>query len=101
MHGVFKHLDDEPDEPAEPREFFDQARMRELRERQINAVGYLDGVFARLFDRLPSNTWVIVTSDHGELFGEDRYFGHGPVDAREGARGPVRRGPRPLSASGG
>ena len=22
---------------------------------------------------------VIVTSDHGELFGEDRFFGHGPV----------------------
>jgi len=20
-----------------------------------------------------------VTSDHGELFGEDRFFGHGPV----------------------
>ena len=40
---------------------------------------YLDGVFARLFDLLPSNTWVIVTSDHGELFGEDRYFGHGPI----------------------
>ena len=40
---------------------------------------YLDGVFARLFDRLPVNTWVIVTSDHGELFGEARFFGHGPV----------------------
>ena len=53
--------------------------MRELHERQINAVGHLDGVIAELFDRLPSNTWVIVTSDHGELFGEDRYFGHGPV----------------------
>jgi arylsulfatase A-like enzyme len=42
-------------------------------------VRYLDGVFARLFDQLPSNTWVIVTSDHGELFGEERFFGHGPV----------------------
>ena len=54
-------------------------RMRELHERQISAVGHLDGVIARLFDLLPSNTWVIVTSDHGELFGEERYFGHGPV----------------------
>ncbi len=77
VHGVFKRLGDES-EPG-PAEFFDQARLRELRERQVNAVTYLDGVFATLFDRLPDNTWVIVTSDHGELFGEDRYFGHGPV----------------------
>ena len=77
VHGVFKRLDDaeRPDAP----EFFDQAALKELHGRQIDAVGYLDGVFARLFDRLPSNTWVIVTSDHGELFGEDRFFGHGPI----------------------
>ena len=82
VHGVFKRLDssedDQPD-PAEPREFFDQRAMRELQERQVRALEYLDTVFARLFDLLPSNTWVIVTSDHGELFGEDRYFGHGPI----------------------
>jgi hypothetical protein len=79
VHGVLGRLDAGAEAPTEPREFFDSARMRELRDRQINAVGHLDGVIARLFDRLPSNTWVIVTSDHGELFGEDRYFGHGPV----------------------
>ena len=80
VHGVFKRLDEGgADAPTEPREFFDQERLRELRERQVAAVGYLDGVFARLFDLLPANTWVIVTSDHGELFGEDRYFGHGPI----------------------
>ena len=53
--------------------------MRELHGRQIKAVEHVDAVSARLFDLLPSNTWVIVTSDHGELFGEERYFGHGPV----------------------
>jgi Sulfatase len=97
VHGVFKHLGrvgdggepgpgPGPGEPAaiepaptEPREFFDQQALSELRARQIRAVEYLDGVFARLFDLLPSNTWVIVTSDHGELFGEDRFFGHGPI----------------------
>jgi hypothetical protein len=78
VHGVFRRLD-EGDPPTEPGEFFDRARLRELQDRQINAVGYVDGVIARLFDQLPSDTWVIVTSDHGELFGEDRYFGHGPV----------------------
>ena len=40
---------------------------------------YLDGVFEQLFDLLPPNTYVTVTADHGELFGEDGYFGHGPI----------------------
>jgi hypothetical protein len=82
VHGVFKRLDDAADSqaaPSEIREFFDAHALKELQTRQITAVTYLDGVFARLFDALPSNTWVIVTSDHGELFGEDRYFGHGPI----------------------
>lgn len=80
VHGVFRHLDDSQEtDSTTPREFFDEAQLRELRARQVRAVEYLDGVFAKLFDRLPANTWVIVTSDHGELFGEDRYFGHGPI----------------------
>jgi hypothetical protein len=77
VHGVFKHLDETADERAPA--FFDNQSLKELHSRQIDAVTYLDGVFKRLFDLLPSNTWVIVTSDHGELFGEDRFFGHGPV----------------------
>jgi hypothetical protein len=82
VHGVFRHLGERaPDQPAseDSREFFDQSTLSALRARQINAVEYLDGVFARLFDLVPADTWVIVTSDHGELFGEDRYFGHGPI----------------------
>ena len=81
VHGVFKRLDD-PDaggHETHPTEFFDATKMRELHDRQIHAVEYIDGVFETLFDLLPDNTWVVVTSDHGELFGEDRYFGHGPV----------------------
>ncbi len=80
VHGVFKRLDEPGDpDPDEPREFFDQPAMRNLHARQIEAVTYLDGVFADLFNVLPADTWVIVTSDHGELFGEDRFFGHGPI----------------------
>jgi hypothetical protein len=78
VHGVFKHLDD-ADEGGDAVDFFDQTRLRELHDRQIEAVRYVDGVIARLFELLPSDTWVTVTSDHGELFGEDRYFGHGPI----------------------
>lgn len=79
VHGVFKRLDDREEGGGDMVEFFDQTRLKELHARQVEAVRYLDGVFARLFDLLPGNTWVTVTSDHGELFGEDRYFGHGPV----------------------
>ena len=50
-----------------------------LKERQIDTVRYLDGVFAELFDLVPKNTHIIVTADHGELFGEAGYFGHGPI----------------------
>ena len=33
-----------------------------------------------LFEILsPSNTYVTITADHGELFGENGYFGHGPI----------------------
>ncbi|MGH2795031.1 MAG: sulfatase-like hydrolase/transferase [Actinomycetota bacterium] len=78
VHGVFKRLGDDPGPEGEP-EFFDAAKLAELRERQIAAVRYLDDVTARLFDLVPSDTWIVVTSDHGELFGEDGYFGHGPI----------------------
>jgi len=36
-------------------------------------------VFEKLFDLVPENTNITVTSDHGELFGEQGFFGHGPI----------------------
>jgi hypothetical protein len=76
VHGVLKRLD----EMTPWGEFFDQGQLDELRARQVRAVEYLDReVFPRLFEMLPPETWLVVTADHGELFGEDGYFGHGPV----------------------
>lgn len=86
VHGVFKHLDDLVvggklvEEEEEAPKFFDQDKMDQLRARQIAAVRYLDEVFVRLFDIVPANTYLSVTADHGELFGEDGYFGHGPIN---------------------
>jgi hypothetical protein len=84
VHGVFKHLDNhivggelKADEDAP--KFFDQEKLDILRERQIHTVRYLDGVIERLYNMVPRNTWIIVTADHGELFGEEGYFGHGPI----------------------
>lgn len=84
VHGVFKHLDDVVvggklvDEEGE--KFFDQDKLDQLRQRQIHTVKYIDGVIQELFDRVPENTYITVTSDHGELFGEEGYFGHGPIN---------------------
>ena len=58
---------------------FDQAKLRTLRDRQIDAVKYLDRVVEELLDKVPKNTYITITADHGELFGEDGFFGHGPV----------------------
>jgi hypothetical protein len=86
VHGVFKHMDDlvvggKLKEEQEPNlQFFAQEKLDRLRQRQVEAVRYLDGVFTRLFDLVPPNTYLTVTADHGELFGEDGYFGHGPIN---------------------
>jgi membrane-anchored protein YejM (alkaline phosphatase superfamily) len=67
------------DDPSQPGEFFSKAAMEELHAQQIKCVEYIDGLVGELLDKCPANTHFIVTSDHGELFGEDNYFGHGPV----------------------
>jgi membrane-anchored protein YejM (alkaline phosphatase superfamily) len=77
VHGVFKHLDEH--NVGGELQFFDDERLALLRQRQVRAAKYVDSVLEKLFDLVPAGTWVIVTSDHGELFGEDGYFGHGPI----------------------
>jgi hypothetical protein len=82
VHGVFKHLDDHivGGKLRKNREkAFDNRKLAALGQRQIDAVKYLDSVVEELFDLAPKNTYVTITSDHGELFGEDGYFGHGPI----------------------
>jgi hypothetical protein len=83
VHGVFKHLDDHVVggklKSGTREKFFNDAQMKQLRDRQVNAVKYLDRVVEELFDIVPRNTWITLTSDHGELFGEDGFFGHGPI----------------------
>lgn len=82
VHGVFQHLDDvmvggKLTKPGP--KTFDRRKLKALRERQIQAVRYLDTVVEELFDLVPKNTFITITSDHGELFGENGYFGHGPI----------------------
>ncbi len=84
VNGVFKNLDAKLKDGqlvhgSEAPRFFDDAKMKELEQRQVDVVKYLDGVFEQLFDIVPEGTYITVTSDHGELFGEAGYFGHGPI----------------------
>jgi hypothetical protein len=76
VHGVARRLDGEdPSEPA----WFDERQLKELHQRQVEAVRSVDDAFERLMDLAPPGTWFVVTADHGELFGEGGYFGHGPI----------------------
>lgn len=82
--GVFRRAGDEDRSSlppgADPASFyFEKKHLDRFRERQIAAVEEVDRKAARLLERCPSGTHVIVTSDHGELFGEEGYFGHGPI----------------------
>jgi hypothetical protein len=76
--GVFRALaaDHSPVLPA----FFDAETMAALRARLVRAIEHLDGIFAELFALVPRGTWIAIMGDHGELFGEDGFFGHGPIE---------------------
>ncbi|MBI5815468.1 MAG: sulfatase-like hydrolase/transferase [Nitrospinae bacterium] len=76
VHGVFKHMDDSGDEKVE---FFDSEKMAFLKNRQVQCVEYIDGILGALYKKCPPDTHFIITADHGELFGEGGYFGHGPI----------------------
>ena len=81
VHGVFKHIDDDSDEASSEKfkQLFTGERMAALQDKQRKNVEFLDSLFEKLYDIVPKNTYLIVTADHGELFGEDGFFGHGPI----------------------
>lgn len=84
VHGVFKSLGAQEAEgsakgEAKTEAFFDMAQMKELHQQQIKCTEYVDDLFGKLLDKAPENTYFIITADHGELFGEEGYFGHGPI----------------------
>ena len=84
VHGIWRDLDDFLKCPAAaradgPAASFDIDRLRPLWNKQVRCIEHLDVVVGELIDRAPPDTWFMMTSDHGELFGEGGYFGHGPV----------------------
>jgi arylsulfatase A-like enzyme len=83
LHGVALQMDHllarSGDVPVEQPDIFPAETMRYLHDQQVRCVEYVDGLIGDLFVKCPEDTHFIVTADHGELFGEDGYFGHGPV----------------------
>jgi hypothetical protein len=73
------------------------AEIRQARQRQVRAAEYVDGLFETLYKKLPPDTYLIVTSDHGELFGEDGQFGHGPFIHKKVLEVPLAEGLVPQS----
>lgn len=79
VHGVLKSIDKKEAVASRVDQAFDAVQMKRLQEQQVRCVEYIDGLIGKLMAKAPANTWFIVTADHGELFGEDGYFGHGPI----------------------
>lgn len=69
---------DDPSCHAEAAEWLRTADLRALHDRQVESCRRLDAKLGRLLNVCPAGTRVVVTADHGELFGEDGMFGHGP-----------------------
>lgn len=99
VHGVVRDMDkilarQDGTPQAEP-EFFKREVMRDLHDQQVRCVAYLDEWLGVLFDKAPPNTHIILTADHGEMFGENDQFGHGPVMHEKCFEVPFREGRRP------
>lgn len=80
VHGVFKHLDDLVAHPETKTStaFFTAEQLKKFKAKQIACIEHIDRLMEKLLHKCP-NTYFIITSDHGELFGEEGYFGHGPI----------------------
>jgi Sulfatase len=98
VHGVFKGMDDTllvHQEEQNNKSFFNPEDMQRLHKQQIKCVEYIDGLLGKLMAKCPEKTHLIITADHGELFGEDGYFGHGPVMHEKCFQVPFLEGMRP------
>ena len=95
VHGVLKDLANDSTRTSADQAFFPDEEMQRLHDQQVRCVDYIDGLLGELYARCPSNTWFIVTADHGELFGEDGYFGHGPIMHEKCFEVPFVEGLRP------
>lgn len=81
LHGVAKRIDGSGNAITQIEgDFFSPDMMKTLRDAQIKAVEHVDALVGQIVEKAAKGrTHLIVTADHGELFGEDDFFGHGPI----------------------
>jgi hypothetical protein len=81
VHGVIKKINSAAAAPQmEWNDFLTADRVKMLRDAQIKSVEYVDRILGMMMDKAAKGrTHFIITADHGELFGEDDFFGHGPI----------------------
>lgn len=58
---------------------FNDEYFQRLRSQQNICIKYVDSCLPALIEKLPDNTRYIITSDHGELFGEESQYGHSGI----------------------
>lgn len=88
VHGVLRH-----DLAGDGVPYPTKEALELYRARQVETARHADACIDRLVRTSPDDTWLIVTSDHGELFGEDGYFGHGPMTHPKLFEVPFAEGP--------
>jgi hypothetical protein len=80
IDGVFEQLSaGQPLHQSQAPRALSADRVAALHQRQVRALSRTNRALEALLDRCPPHTWVVITSDHGELFGEGGYLGHGPI----------------------
>lgn len=81
VHGVIKKMNNATTQTqVEWNNFVTDTKMKLLRDAQISSIEYVDELVGVLFDKADKErTHFIITADHGDLFGEDDFFGHGPI----------------------
>jgi hypothetical protein len=79
LHGYAAQMRGAAEDRAVAIPLYDEALLSTLRLRQIESIRYLDAVIPQLFSRLPTDTYLTITADHGDCFGEDGFVGHGEV----------------------
>lgn len=77
--GVIVRHGDPAAEAGEAERYFNTAHLKRFRDSQVAAIERVDNLMERLFAKCPADTYFLITSDHGELFGENGFFGHGPI----------------------
>ena len=65
------------DEYNSGKDIFSKEDMKHMIACQKNMLRIVDKSIGNIMERVPEGTRVIITSDHGEFFGENHLFGHG------------------------